>query len=302
MVSFLTPILGLYGINVKEFINDFEEKTKFINFDLIVPVRVKISKIKTFSIDVSTPYIIPVLHNVQGFSLNKPELINVLTLYKISLIKSIFRKHYSRSFNYRVYSSIKSYVLRVMKIGLGLQSNGNLGDLDITPYLNLKKSINKFFFSKKLVYGTFGAFFCFNNMNNAHLAYLSNSLFLLNLNILKVPARFLNILISRRFFSSNNIYISSTRFSWFYYFARQLINFSQRGNFFITYFRFNSNLISPLFFKSFVNSFNIVSSTSVVFLIYKIFLKLFKTFSYLNTICLKLLNYNANLSSNIKNS
>ena len=30
MVSFLTPILGLYGINVKEFINDFDIKTKFI--------------------------------------------------------------------------------------------------------------------------------------------------------------------------------------------------------------------------------------------------------------------------------
>lgn len=50
MVSFLTPVLGLYGINVKEFINDFEAKTKFINFDIVIPTTVRISKIKTFEI------------------------------------------------------------------------------------------------------------------------------------------------------------------------------------------------------------------------------------------------------------
>ena len=68
LVSFLTPVLGLYGINVKEFINDFEEKTKFINFDVIVPTRVAISKIKTYKIFVKTPYLAPILSNVEGFS------------------------------------------------------------------------------------------------------------------------------------------------------------------------------------------------------------------------------------------
>lgn len=62
MVSFLTPILGLYGINVKEFINDFDIKTKFINFDVIIPTLVRISKIKTNFV------------NLKGFFLQKQNL------------------------------------------------------------------------------------------------------------------------------------------------------------------------------------------------------------------------------------
>lgn len=298
MVSFLTPILGLYGINVKEFINDFEEKTKFINFDVIVPVRVKISKIKTFSISVKTPYIVPILQNIEGFSLNKP--LNILTVYKISLIKSIFLKYRAIGIHKRIYLSIKLYVSKLLKTGANVHKK--LTELNVNTFISLKKNILNFIFFRKITNNRYGSFFCFNNLNNLHIGYLDYSLSLLNLKIFKVPSNFLNVLTSKSFFSGNVIYIGSNSFNFFHSFSGQISSFVQKSNLFVTYLRFNSNLISPAFFKIFINSFNMLLSKNITFLLFNIFLKTFKSLAFLNIAFLRLLKFNADLSSNIKKS
>merc|ERR1711879_539085 len=119
MVSFLTPILGLYGINVKEFINDFDIKTKFINFDVIVPVLVKISKIKTFEIVLKTPYIVSILSNLPNFSVTKPN-IDLLSIYKVSLLKSVFYSNFLSVFHKRIYLSLRKYLSLIIKVNFHL--------------------------------------------------------------------------------------------------------------------------------------------------------------------------------------
>ena len=119
MVSFLTPILGLYGINVKEFINDFEIKTKFINFDVIVPVLVKISKIKTFEIILKTPYVISILSNLPNFSVTRPN-IDLISIYKVSLLKSVFYSNFLSVFHRRIYLSLRKYLSLVIKVNFHL--------------------------------------------------------------------------------------------------------------------------------------------------------------------------------------
>ena len=143
MVSFLTPILGLYGINVKEFINDFDIKTRFINFDVIVPVLVKISKIKTFEIVLKTPYVVSILSNLPSFSVTKPN-IELLSIYKLSLLKSIFYSTFVYSFHKRIYLSLRKYLSLVIKVNFHLSVNQAFiknGFLNLKGLFLLKSSL-----------------------------------------------------------------------------------------------------------------------------------------------------------------
>lgn len=122
LVSALTPILGLYGINVKDFLADFEIKTQFMSphvTDLIIPARVKISKIKTFEILIKTPYLANIV---------TPEA-TILETYKLFLVKStliknklnfyyIFRKYLNQLSNVTYLNNINNYYL-LSKVYLG---------------------------------------------------------------------------------------------------------------------------------------------------------------------------------------
>merc|ERR1711879_872844 len=99
MVSFLTPILGLYGINVKEFINDFD--------------------IKTFEIVLKTPYIVSILSNLPNFSVTKPN-IDLLSIYKVSLLKSVFYSNFLSVFHKRIYLSLRKYLSLIIKVNFHL--------------------------------------------------------------------------------------------------------------------------------------------------------------------------------------
>ena len=221
MVSFLTPILGLYGINVKEFINEFEIKTKFINFDVIIPVRVKISKIKTFQIYVKTPYITSILSNLSGFSLSKPN-INVLTLYKISLIKSICYTNLLVFMQKKIYSSIRKYVSLIIKVNSTISvGKVKLNSLNLCMYdkvINIKKGLVSFAFLNKVVSANFGVFTTFNNVNGVYLNYLKTALGVYDLNIVKAKSKFLSSLIGKQYFSGSLFYISSNKFNNYLFF------------------------------------------------------------------------------------
>lgn len=122
LVSALTPILGLYGINVKDFLTNFELKTQFMSqnvTDLIIPARVKISKIKTFKIEIKTPYLANIITSE----------LTILELYKLFLVKStliksklkfyyIFRKYLNQLSNVNYLYNVNNYY-RLSKIYFG---------------------------------------------------------------------------------------------------------------------------------------------------------------------------------------
>ena len=214
MVSFLTPILGLYGINIKEFINDFNLKTKFINFDVIVPTRVKISKIKTYEILLKTPYIISIISNVQGFSVFKPN-INILTVYKLSLIKSIFGLNFADFIHKSVYIALRKYIHLITKFNLYLPLGRTVLVKSFTTSLksnSLKRSINSFILLKKLNFSKFGLFVTFNNFSLRKINNLKTALGLYGVSINKVKSSFISSL-SSIYFSGHTFYIFSPNLS-----------------------------------------------------------------------------------------
>lgn len=295
MVSFLTPILGLYGINVKEFINEFETKTKFINFDVIIPTRVKISKIKTFQIYVKTPYIISILSNLSNFSLSKPNL-SILTLYKISLIKSIYCTSLLLFMQKKIYSSLRKYVSLIVKVNSSISVGiSNLNNLDLGMYnkvVNIKKGLTSFVFLNKIVSDNFGVFITFSNANAVYLNYLKTTLGVHNLNIVKVKVKFLSSLIGKQYFNGSLFYISSNKFNNYLFFWREVSKKDFGSNFFPVYHRFGLNLTCKSFFKSLVNSFNASNNfICLIKVIYVARLKLIKTLSGLNILTVRLLNY-----------
>lgn len=108
LISFLTPVLGLHGINVKEFIVEFNNRMQFLDLDIIVPVQVAISKIKTFNIFFKTPYV----SSLVGLGFNK---LNLLISYKFLLVKSIFNNNYTFINPTGIYKSLRIYLNKVFK-------------------------------------------------------------------------------------------------------------------------------------------------------------------------------------------
>jgi ribosomal protein L11 len=303
MVSFLTPILGLYGINVKEFITDFESKTRFINFDIIIPVRVKITKIKTFEIFVKTPYVTSILSNLEGFSLTKPNL-NALILYKISLIKSIFSASRLTGFHKMIYISLRKYIARILKTSsLASIIRPTLSSVrfeDFKYITTLKHNFLSLVFLKGLICQKYGFFAVFSNQNGNRLNYLVNQLSLYNVSVAKVNSKLLTLL-SDIPFSSNSFYIASNQFNYVANLLKETLRVNQSGSFFIPYYRLNCNLSTSNFLKTFLLSFNKLKGVfTLVKVLHVIFLKFIKSAKFLHLALIRLLTYkNANVSSNI---
>lgn len=132
LTSFLTPLLGLHGIDVKKFLIEFLAKTQFLgNIDIILPISVTISKIKTFSIFFKTPYISALVN------LNSDKL-NILSFYKFFLIKSVFNNAYFITVNNNMYRHLRVYLNKFFKNHILLNTN-------IFKPLMLKSSATNFF-------------------------------------------------------------------------------------------------------------------------------------------------------------
>jgi ribosomal protein L11 len=303
IVSFLTPVLGLYGINVKEFITDFETKTRFINFDIIVPVRVKITKIKTFEIFVKTPYITSILSNLEGFSLTRPNL-NALILYKVSLIKSVFSMNRLDNRHKMIYISIRKYIARILKtVSIASVGRVSISDIDSSRFAHisrLKRSFSNFVFIRKIIFQKYGFFVAFSNQSGDRLNYLTNSLSLQSVSITKVNAKLLSLL-SAIPFNSNSFYVASSQLSFAINFLTYVLKLNQSSSFFVSYYRLDSNVVSSNFLKEFLLSFNKLKGQIVLLKTLNfVFLKLIRSVKFLNLTVIRLLNYkNANISSNI---
>jgi hypothetical protein len=258
MVSFLTPILGLYGINVKEFINDFDIKTRFINFDVVVPTLVKISKIKTFEIVLKTPYVISILSNLPNFSVTKPN-VDLLSIYKVSLLKSIFYSNLLHVFHKRIYLSLRKYLSLVIKVNFQLSVDSAFVKKSFSNLHNLflLKSIiqNSVLFSK-LLFNKYGFFVNFSNNSALRLNYLKIALAIQNISIFKVKSSLLSSLVGDKYFQGNIYFIGSGNLRYSIGFLKEVILKSFSSNFFPVYFKLNANLVSQSFAKPFILLFN----------------------------------------------
>lgn len=307
MVSFLTPILGLYGINVKEFINEFEIKTKFIAFDVVIPTSVKISKIKTFEISLKTPYVIPILSNLEDFSVNKPN-INILSIYKVSLIKSLSGNSFLFNYQKNIYTSIRKYISLIVKGASDIKIPRSIFNLSSTygsKKLNFeffKKTLVGFAQLKKLMSGNFGVFFIFNNSSAYTINSLKKILSIYKMSIDKVKSKFISAVCGKSYFRGNIFFISSENFKAYSIFHKELYSKTFSSNFFPIYWRFKSNLITRHFYKEIYTNFSATVQHAPFYILKIISTGLFKplkVFSYRSKTLLFLLKYHyANLSSN----
>jgi hypothetical protein len=309
MVSFLTPILGLYGINVKEFINDFDIKTRFINFDVIVPVLVKISKIKTFEITLKTPYIISILSNLPNFSVTKPN-IDLLSIYKVSLLKSVFYSNFLCVFHKRIYLSLRKYLSLVIKVNFHLNVNQAFikgGFLNFKSLFLLKSSLQNSVFLCKLLQNTYGVFISFNNSSASNIGYLKVALAIQNLSIFKVRSSLLSSLTGNKYFCGNTYFVGSPYLNYFLSFLKEFSLKPLDSNFFPLFFKAGANLSNQSFTKAFISAFNSQSKLInfyILKIIYIISIRLFKNLNFLNKKLIFLLNknFNANISPSTKES
>lgn len=309
MVSFLTPILGLYGINVKEFINDFDIKTRFINFDVIVPVLVKISKIKTFEIVLKTPYVVSILSNLPNFSVTKPN-IELLSIYKLSLLKSIFYSTFVYGFHKRIYLSLRKYLSLVIKVNFHLSVNQAFiknGFLNLKSLFLLKSSLQNNAFLWKLMQNTYGIFINFNSSSASRIGYLKVALAIQNISIFKNRSSLLSSLIGNKYFSGDIYFVGSPNLNYFLGFLKEVSLKPLDSSLFPIFFKIKRNLLNHSFVKVFLSSFNLqfkLVNFYILKVIYIVSIRIFKNLNFLNKKLIFLLNKkpNANISPSIKKS
>lgn len=296
MISFLTPILGLYGINVKEFLNEWELKTKFIDYEITIPTRVFLSKIKTFEIILKTPSITNLLYNYSQFT-NKSFDLNFLTLYKIVLLKSI-----SNSFFYKqklniYYKMTRSYLKSINRnINSLLNYKKKKSNLSFLKNLSFNNNLyfnNLLFIKKSILFNNiilnnykYGLIFYFPGYNNNSLNILKDIFYKFDLNLLKINNKIFKLIFNNKniFYGSNIIAYNPYLANILYFF--QNIYIENKFKFFLFYIKLNQNLCNILFFKKYITNFLYFKNNNLNILI----LKCLK-YNYLN---LLKINFNNN--------
>ncbi len=81
-------ILGQFGVKIKQFCDEFNSKTKYLPKGVLINTLVYIKKDKTFVIElINIPF-----NFLLQLSLKNENKINLLDLFKITLINAKFRK------------------------------------------------------------------------------------------------------------------------------------------------------------------------------------------------------------------
>jgi large subunit ribosomal protein L11 len=85
------PILGQFGINIMDFCKQFNERSKYIDQDVLVFVDLVLFKNKSFVFTIRTPPV-SFLINEENFEIDEssvPSFINLSSLYNILKIKNL---------------------------------------------------------------------------------------------------------------------------------------------------------------------------------------------------------------------
>lgn len=234
LVSFLTPILGLYGINVREFINEFESRTSFIDLDIIIPVKLEVSKIKTYNILFKTPYISNIVSNFE-YKFH----VDILTIYKFVLLKSIYNsKTIQLNLYLNIYCLLRNYFFKrnVVELPSNITNNANLNLI----FSIIKKNIIISKTLKKLIYNKYGFFIRFNNPSNKKLNKLEQLFNLYGIQLFKLPSKLVSPFL--KFCLNGNLFFWGSRnFSNFFSILNIVKNDSKYS--FITILeKFNNNI------------------------------------------------------------
>lgn len=272
--SFLTPILGLYGINLKDFINEFAEQTKFINnFDIILPIKVLITKIKTFSMRLVSPYISSLLN------LNTNFIKNILNFYKIFLIKFVSCKILFKSsiILKKLYKNIRVYLNKTYKTN------------NLCYFKRPVLSFDNFFFFKrpeilflrKLIYLKYGVIFFFFNHASYKISDWQKDLIFFNLKVLRI---YKNLNIFLNFYKKDTYFLGSNCLNNLFNFFK-LNFFKEVSTFKLLLWKFNMNFLSNVFFmENFYQHFNKTDKNFLMKNILKLFLILINNINFvLNT-------------------
>jgi len=307
LVSFLTPILGLYGINIKDFINDFESKAKFINFDVTIPAKVKITKIKTFEIFINTPYISSILNSL---SVQKKS-VNLLTVYKFVVLKSLVNNTLSiTSFHKNIYTRLRIYLSKTFFLSDNLLLNkskinnhllGIINNTNLFFYNKLLNNLNNINFMLSFNSLKFGVFLVFYNHDASALNRLSSIAALFSIKLLKLKNKFLLPFFDNNLnFKGNIFFFGSKKFSDFSNFNASL-NIGNSSNLFRSFFKIDKNIVNNSFFSVFNKSF-FFKKDKIINLLQLLRLEFIRLLNYKFLLFFKIINkvnINANLPSNI---
>lgn len=109
------PILGQFGINIMEFCKQFNERSKYIDADVLVLVILVLYKNKSFGFTIKSPPV-SFLVNEESFSLSEeeiPKYINLSSLFKIYKVKSFGISHRGTSQLRSIFGTLRSMHLQV---------------------------------------------------------------------------------------------------------------------------------------------------------------------------------------------
>lgn len=265
MLSFLAPIIGVYGIKVNLFIEEFEKKTEFLDFDVIVSVKVIIYKINTFDLFINLPYVNYYLDEMYNNC-------NILYLYKLSFVKSLLNFDYIK-INYKL---IRGYINSLQKIKnkFKLLKYKYYNIKNINNFKNLKLLKINFLYKINFLKYKYGIFLKINNLNTNIIK---------NINIIKVKKKF-------------NIYLLNfnNMQQLLFFFNNSLLK-NLKNRYKILYFKYKNNSLSLNFFNKFINEkYNILNLKKILFNIFYLFFFYKFNFNIFNII------ENAKLSSNNK--
>jgi hypothetical protein len=202
---------------------EFESRTQFITLDIIVPMRVRISKVKTFELIINPPYSASVLANLEDFTINKPD-IGILNIFKLFLLKSIFNAEFVSNFDKHYYVSLRKYLSSITRLShlirvkrSGIKSGIKLNSVN-RPVI-IKTAIRRALYTKRLTYYRYGIFANFANLNGARYSLLKKFIGVLHLTLFKVKADLTSSIFDGKYFVGNNIfYIGADNFSKFSFF------------------------------------------------------------------------------------
>lgn len=110
------PILGQFGINIMEFCKQFNERSKYIDSEVLVLVVLTLYRNKTFTFDIKTPPI-TFLVNEESNMLPEnlvPRYVDLSSLYKICQVKNFSRlSDYQLSQFRSIFGTLRSMHLQV---------------------------------------------------------------------------------------------------------------------------------------------------------------------------------------------